>query len=292
MLKLRAKHPALASAPFIANLELDVNAQAGYYGVKFDNSVTPTRSAKEAYTNNLRTMLYNPVAYVSAPLEQKFLGPDGKYSPEIQSQVNAIKRLGRDLVMHTFITNGFRQSADSYSDLVPAEFFTTPMEVEGSDKKVTISEFMYNEREKLADGNYFDAKDLVRYMTMFGKMRAAGQGMLSTVPSDELKPDMATVITSKEIHKPFVIVRNQDAKTSAVYQRVPNDSREVSMYTALAGSFAARGATKLYGTGISYVLKNDVPTNLVTYLTSGRSAVWEAGVNNIGNEDGTMSCYI
>ncbi len=292
MLKLRAKHPALASAPFIANLELDVNAQAGYYGLKFDNSVTPTRSSKEAYTNNIRTMLYNPIAYVSAPLEQKFLGPDGKYSPEIQSQVNQIKRLGRDLVMHTFITNGFRQSADSYSDLVPAEFFTTPMEVEGSDKKVTISEFMYNEREKLADGNYFNAEDLVKYMTMFGKMRAAGQGMLSTINSEELKPDMATVITSNDTHKPFVIVRNQDAKTSAVYQRIPNDSREVSMYTALAGSFAARGATKLYGTGISYVLKNDVPTNLVSYLTSGRSAVWEDGVNNIGNEDGTMSCFI
>lgn len=292
MIKLRAKHPALASAPFIANLELDVNAPAGYYGVKFDNSVTPTRSSKEAYTNNLRTMLYNPIAYVSAPVEQKLVGPDGKYSPEIQAQVNNIKRLGRDLVMHTFLTNGFRQSSDSYSDIVPAEFFTTPMKVEGSDKTITISEFMYNEREKLDSGNYFDAEDLVKYMTMFGKMRAAGQGMLTTIPSEELKPDMAVVITDPEVNKPFVLVRNNDAKTSAVYQRVPSGTAGVYTYVALAGSFTARGATKLYGAGISSVLLNDVPTNLVTYLTSGRSPVWDPGVNNIGNEDGTMSCYI
>ena len=292
LLALRAEHPALASAPFIANLELDVNAAAGYYGVRFDNSVTPTRSAKEAYTNNLRTMLYNPIAYVSAPLEKKFVGPDGKYSPEIQSKVNAIKKLGRDLVMHTFVTNGFRQSSDSYSDLIPSEFFSTPMIVKGSAKAVTISEFLYNEREKLADGNYFTAEDMVKYMTMFGKMRAGGQGMLSTIPSDKLRPDMAEIITDEDTHKPFVVVRNNDAKTSAVYQRVPSGTSEVSMYTALAGSFAAKGATKLYGTGISYVLNNEIPTNLVSYLTSGRNAVWETGVNNIGNEDGTMSCFI
>jgi hypothetical protein len=194
--------------------------------------------------------------------------------------------------MHTFLTNGFRQSSDSYSDIVPAEFFTTPMKVEGSDKTITISEFMYNEREKLDSGNYFDAEDLVKYMTMFGKMRAAGQGMLTTIPSEELKPDMAVVITDPEVNKPFVLVRNNDAKTSAVYQRVPSGTAGVYTYVALAGSFTARGATKLYGAGISSVLLNDVPTNLVTYLTSGRSPVWDPGVNNIGNEDGTMSCYI
>ena len=288
---LKAKHPALASSPFIANLELDTNAEAGYYGVKFDNSVTPTRSAKEAYTNTLRTMLYNPVAFLSIPVEQKMVDENGNYSPEVQNQANAIKRLGRDLVMHTFLTNGFRQSSDSYSDIIPVEFFTTPMQVPGSDKKITISEYLYNEREKLDNGDYFEAEDMINYMTMFGKMRAGGDGMLTSIPFEELKPDMGAILTSKVIHKPFVIARNQDAKTSAIYIRTSYVDG-VSMYEGLKGSFTAKGATKLYGAGITTILSRNAPSGYASYLTSGKAPIWEEGVGNVGTEDGTMSCFI
>ena len=291
LLKLKKDFPALASAPFIANLELDTNAEANYYGVKFDNSVASTRSMKEAYTSNLRTMIYNPIAYVPGTIEQKTLGPDGKYSPEIQKQVNRIKRLGKDLIMHTFVTNGFRQSSDSYSDLIPVEFFNTPIKIDGVEKPISISEFMYNEREKLDDGNYFDAEDLVKYMTMFGKMRAGGSGLLTSVDSADLKPDMKSVYTSSNVHKPFIILRNKDAKTSAVFQKTSYEEG-VSMYEGLAGSFNARGAARLYGGAISRILTEKIPAKFTTYLTTGKAAIWETGVNNIGNEDGTMSCYI
>jgi hypothetical protein len=58
---LKEQNKALASNPFIAKLELESNLESGYFGVKYDASSTPTRADKEALTNGLRAMLFNPI---------------------------------------------------------------------------------------------------------------------------------------------------------------------------------------------------------------------------------------
>ena len=305
---LKTAHRALASNPFIANIESDVLSEVNYYGVKFDASGSATRNGKEAMTNGLRAMLYNPISFVSASKEDKIPLPNGTYKPEVQEEINKIKRLGRDLVMHTFMTNGFRQSSSSYADLVPVEFFTTPMKVKGLEEKISIAEYFEQEKKELNDPNYFDAQDLLKYLTMFGKMRAGNSGLLESISGQlglnaqkeivtkgqvEVKLGNKTVklavVESAETHRNFVIVKDKSTKASAIFQRLDYISGK-SIYVALKGSYSEKGGTKIYGSGIAAVLSKDFDPGLAdTYISRG---IWEVGQAPKIKEAGNVSCAI
>ncbi len=286
---LRKKHKALGGAKFLSGFELDYVQQIGYYGVTLDTGVAQTRHEKEQFINGLRAMMFNPIVFISAPAEDKVPGPDGKYKPEIQQEVDEIKKMGRNLVMHTFLTNGFRQSSSSYADMIPEEFFTMPMNVDG--KKISISEFFYQERNKLEDANYFTDEDISSYLTMFGKMRAGGGGLLTTATHASLTaPDKfgnLPEIAFGDHHEPYIVIKNPNTKSTAVYKKVRYEDGK-SVYSGLKGSFAVKGSNKLYGSGIKYILENgpklsnDLPIETVYDRSKG---------NNL-DETGTLSCSI
>lgn len=125
--KLKERFPALNTNPFIANLEPDTVTEASYYGIKFDNTFKVSAAEKQSYTDGLYNLLYNPQFYINT---DKTVDANGEYvNPETKAAYNEIKRMGINLAMHSFFVNGFRQGASSYADIVPIEFFTTPMRV-------------------------------------------------------------------------------------------------------------------------------------------------------------------
>jgi hypothetical protein len=285
--QLKLDNKALASNPFISKLELDSNLEAKYYGVKFDASTTPTRADKESMTNGLRAMLFNPIAYVSASAEDKQM-VNGKYKPEIEKEVKAIRKLGRDLVMHTFITNGFRQSSNSYSDIIPVEFFTTPMKVKGRKDLVSIADFFEEEKKNLNDANYFQPEDMLKYITMFGKMRAGSSGLFETVSPKGFTGDMK-VWSSAETHKKFLIIRSKTNGSSAIFQRRGFENGQ-SIYVQLNGSYSLKGASKLYGSGISAMLRKEYDIKNAKYYVSNK--MWEVGHARPRKESGNVACAI
>ena len=286
LVELKKKYLGLGAAKFLSGFESDFLPESNYYGLKLDTSTAGERSEKEQFINGLRAMLFNPIVFISAPNSEKVVGPDGKYSPEMEGKIKEIKKLGRDLLMHTFLTNGFRQSSDSYSDMLPEDFFTTPMDVDG--KKISIADFFYAEREKLNDATYFSGADLVNYMTMFGKMRAGGSGLLNSASSSSLNQNLPPLAFSDH-HEKYIVVKNKATKATAVYQKTVF-SEGKSHYVGLKGSYAAKGAHKLYGSGIAWVLKNPNNVNIET------SAIYtpdmdKSRASNL-DETGTVSCSL
>ena len=287
---LKTKHKALGGAKFLSGFELDYVQEIGYYGITLDTGVAQTRHEKEQFINGLRAMLFNPIVFISASPEQKKVGPDGKYSPEIQQEVDEIKKMGRNLIMHTFLTNGFRQSSSSYADMLPEEFFTIPMDVDG--KKISISDFFYQERNKLEDASYFTDEDIASYLTMFGKMRAGGGGLLNTANHASLQaPDKENnnlpELAFGDHHEPYIVVKHPSTKSTAVYKKVRYEDGK-SVYSGLKGSFSVKGANKLYGSGIKYILENGpkLSDNLPIEPVYDRTRA-----NDLG-ETGTLSCSI
>lgn len=124
---LKERFPALNTNPFVANLEPDTVTEASYYGIKFDNTFKVSAAEKQAYTDGLYNLLYNPQFYINT---DKTVDANGEYvNTETKDAYNEIKTMGENLAMHSFFVNGFRQGASSYADIVPIEFFTTPMRV-------------------------------------------------------------------------------------------------------------------------------------------------------------------
>jgi hypothetical protein len=245
---LKTEFPGLNENKFVANIEKDYIVQPNkkgktsdkfgknYYGIKFDNTFSYSVPEKEGFTQGLYDMLFNP----------EFFVPDGN-----QKDANRIKAFAIKLAMHSFFANGFRQGASSYADIVPIEFFT----IKHKNGK-SIVDFFREEAKKAVTGDYFDHRDLLQYMALFGRMRAGGSNLLTRAKSPNLDSRFASTdpkapknITFSSESAPFIVVRNQKNGLSAVFMRLNRSENNGYVYTIMEGTLATKGMTKLAGAG-------------------------------------------
>jgi hypothetical protein len=194
---MKKQFPKLAATKFISNFTSDIDLANNYYGVQFDGSFKFTRSEKQDFTNTLKAMMFSPQLFLNATSDSIKIVNNVIENPELRMQAAEIKKLGIILSMHTFLTNAFRQGANSYSDIIPSEFFTIKQKV--GDKSVSILEHINNQKVFLQDANYFTTPDLVTYLQLFGPMKAEGQPIISRRKSSNLQKNTKTLTnTSKE----------------------------------------------------------------------------------------------
>lgn len=295
---LKRRYPGLNMNPFVANLEQDTDTEAGYYGIKFDNTFKASGSEKQSYTDGLFNMLFNPQVYVAG---DKTIDEGGKYlSKDTAIAVNEIKRMGVNLAMNTFFVNGFRQGASSYSDIVPIEFFTSPMKltlgkpqpgVAVSDK-MSVLDFFRQEANKVKDPSYFNNEDLVKYMALFGKMRAGGSNLLNretveTFIKPEKESDAVKVLIPSQ-NSAFIVVKNKAGSTGVFMKTadlIDSEGSSNSEYTMLNGTFSTKKSTKIYGFGkltntdplANINLADSVPAGITTYKIDRRKLPIDTG---------------
>lgn len=245
---LKKEFPALNENKFVANIEKDYVTQPvkkgkttdkfgkNYYGIKFDNTFSYSVPEKEAFTQGLYDMLFNP----------EFFVPDAN-----EAGANKIKAFGIKLAMHSFFANGFRQGASSYADIVPIEFFTIKHKSGKS-----IVDFFREEANKAIQGDYFNHEDILQYMALFGRMRAGGSNLLTRVKNNNLDGRFASTdpkaprnITFTNESAPFIVVRNSKNGLSGVFMRTVKNDNGGYVYTILEGTLATKGMTKLAGAG-------------------------------------------
>jgi len=295
---LKTKYPALNTNPFIANLEPDTDTEAKYYGIKFDNTFKTSAGEKQSYTDGLYNLLYNPQFYVPG---DKTMDSEGNYTdPKVNEGIKEVKDFAEKLAMHSFFVNGFRQSASSYADIVPLEFFTTPVKVEQGpsepgievQNRISILDFFRQESFKARQSQYFDSQDMVNYMAAFGKMRAGGSNLVRRVNSDILKSTTETVLDSGTEN--FIIVRNQKVGTSAVFGKIgpvtAGDGSIMTQYGMLTGTFTTKGSTKLYGLNYMRIANEEVIPQIKNNIERNSTYLLDRGKLPI--ESGNMSCSI
>jgi len=281
-------HPSLMHNPFIANLQKDITGDSKemFYGVKFDNSFSMTRAQQEQLTNGLKNLMYNPLMYVKTdgPVE---LDKEGiPTDPQIKSAYLSIKSLGIDLVMNNFIVNAFRQTAQSYHDIIPIEFLTQVQNVEGFEP-TSIVKFFEQEKMKLEDPNYFSSTDLHVYMQSFGKMVSGGKPLLKRVKKkidfESLDRNGVTEI-SVDAYQPYIVVRDQNGLS-----RLFKKSKD-KMYSQVKELFARK---KVYGIEVNEGTER-YNVELNALLAADENLLnFEKTTNNAGESTGGfLSCKI
>lgn len=297
--KLKERFPALNTNTFVANLEPDTVTEASYYGIKFDNTFKVSAAEKQSYTDGLYNLLYNPQFYINT---DKTVDANGEYTnPETKAAYNEIKRMGVNLAMHSFFVNGFRQSASSYADIVPIEFFTTPMKVTSPQAekpgieiadRISLLDFFRQESSKAQQADYFTAADMVHYLGSFGKMRAGGSNLLDRVSVKKLSSKTETILNGS--NKTFIVAKDNDFGQSAVFAKIGiyrnPDGSTTNQFGVIKNTFSSKGTTKLYGFNYMRVLQGEVPQSLQASVEDASTYLLDRG--KLANESGNMACSI
>ena len=116
--EMKAKYPALIGNKFISNLARDEKndePEARFFTIKFDNSYGFSRTEKDMFTAELRKLLYSPEKYASDPANPQ--------------EIKEIKEFAEDVTAHAIVSRGFDIGANSFADVVPVEFWTSPRTV-------------------------------------------------------------------------------------------------------------------------------------------------------------------
>jgi len=295
---LKTKYHALNTNPFIANLEPDTDTEARYYGIKFDNTFKATATEKQSYTDGLYNLLYNPQFYVPG---DKTMDSEGNYTdPSVAAGIREVKLFAIKLAMHSFFVNGFRQGASSYADIVPLEFFTTPMKVEQGPSepgvevqdRISILDFFRQEAFKARQSQYFDSQDIINYMAAFGKMRAGGSNLVKRVSNDTLSSGTETILDKSTDN--FIVVRNRKTGTSAVFAKLDQvksgDGSIMTQYGRLEGTYTTKGSVKLYGLNYMKIQNKEVLPQIKNNIARSTTYLLDRGKLPI--EAGNMSCSI
>jgi hypothetical protein len=296
---LKERFPALNTNPFVANLEPDTVTEASYYGIKFDNTFKVSAAEKQAYTDGLYNLLYNPQFYINT---DKTVDANGEYvNPETKDAYNEIKTMGENLAMHSFFVNGFRQGASSYADIVPIEFFTTPMKAPSTQPakpgievvdRISLLDFFRQEANKAKQADYFNGIDMKNYLGAFGKMRAGGSNLLDRVSVKGLSKTTQTIV--KNNNKNFIVARNSMFGQTAVFAKIGSvknaDGSVSNQFSMLSNTFSTKGTTKLYGFNYMRVLQGKTPIGVVESIENSSTYLLDQG--KLPNESGNMACSI
>jgi hypothetical protein len=213
MQDLKKEFPSLETNAFLANIEKDFDPENKYYGIKFDSSFSFNKEEKQRFTNALKAMLFTPQIYLNGYTSDMKFENGNIADPELRAAANRIKKLGINLVMNTFLVNGFRQGSSSYADLIPIEYLSVKQNVNGELK--SIADFLEDETLKMNDTNYFKPNDVINYMQLFGGMKADSIPLLDRVKNKGLT-DASIILTSKNPNR-FVFMYNPKTKKSGVF---------------------------------------------------------------------------
>jgi hypothetical protein len=172
---LKAKVPSLEANEFLSKIEEDPEIKErgikNFVSPRFDNSQAYTINEKQRIRRDLANLIYKPEAYL-AKAKKNATPEEKKKRTEL---INEIKQLGFDFIMHNFIVNGFKPSSTNYMELIPTEFFTSPLErISQELPPISVAEYMHEQAAKIQNKGYFTNKDLLQFFRIFGEIRPGG----------------------------------------------------------------------------------------------------------------------
>ena len=206
--QMKSKYPALLSNSLISNLgKDDGNDDEGaiVYLIKFDNSFNFTRGEKDIFTGDFRKLLYSPAEYAN--------------NPENADQVQEIKNFAEDLAANAIRTRGFDLGSNSYTDIIPIEFWTNTRVVRyGKDRgKVTAKspvEFFLSKTRELNDASSLN-DELLDFVRANGFMRHGGKTLLNRKKVKTLE-DKIHIAGKKDT---FLLIYSTEERNSGIYMR-------------------------------------------------------------------------
>jgi hypothetical protein len=175
------------------------------YLVKFDNSFNFTRGEKDIFTGDFRKLLYSPAEYAN--------------NPEDADQVQEIKNFAEDLAANAIRTRGFDLGSNSYTDIIPIEFWTNTRVVRyGKDRgKVTAKspvEFFLSKTRELNDASSLN-DELLDFVRANGFMRHGGKTLLNRKKVKTLE-DKIHIAGKKDT---FLLIYSTEERNSGIYMR-------------------------------------------------------------------------
>ena len=219
--EMKNKYPALLGNAFISNLgKDDANDDEGaiVYLVRFDNSFNFTRGEKDIFTGDFRKLLYSPADYAN--------------NPSNIDEVEEIKQFAEDLAANSIRTRGFDLGSNSYTDIIPLEFWTNPRVVRyGKDAgRVTTKspvEFFTTKTRELASPSAL-TDELFDFVRANGFMRHGGKTLLNRKKLKTLS-DVVHIAGKKDTFLLLYGIENRDA---GIYMR-SSGSATGSNYVAI-----------------------------------------------------------
>jgi hypothetical protein len=206
--EMKTKYPALLGNSLISNLgKDDANDDEGaiVYLIRFDNSFNFTRGEKDIFTGDFRKLLYSPAEYAN--------------NPSNINEVEEIKQFAEDLAANSIRTRGFDLGSNSYTDIVPLEFWTNPrVNRYGSNAgKVTakspVEFFMSKLRELNSPSSLTD--ELFDFVRANGFMRHGGKTLLNRKKLKTLSE--AVHIAGKK--DTFLLLYGIESRDAGIYMR-------------------------------------------------------------------------
>ena len=211
MNKILKKHPKLAGNEFFTKIVEDPENKntKNFKSIQFDAQQQYSVTERDRIINDLTDLLYRPEKFVTrlpkdATNEQK---------ETRKKSVQEIKDLGLKLAMHTFIANGFRQSAFNFADLLPPRFLKQPLDRSLEElEPISIADYLNEQSMKMANERYFEAEDMFRFLRIFGEIRPGGSNLVERENFDntgKLKPEIVVDLEKYAIIPSVIVGRSQ-----------------------------------------------------------------------------------
>lgn len=274
--RFKKQFPKLAANKFIANFETDNDTVKGYYGVKFDGSFAFSRAEREQFTAGLRAMIVTPQVFLNRNLEDVVIKDGVIQDEQLRKEAEAIRQFGEQLAMHSFLSNGFRQGASSYHDIVPIEFWSKKQ------GEKSILDFLHEEGNKLANPNYFSTADLMTYMQLFGPIKAEGFPLLERVNNKGLNPK--TTALSSEKNRQFLVFTNRKTNEIGTFVNAGKDRGKGYRYVRLDSAFAGKAIYSLPDVNIDEKIAK--AEAIMGYI----EAFNDVRIPDANNEDNVVGC--
>jgi len=219
--EMKAKYPSLTGNKFVSNFARDEkndSMEAKFFTVKFDNSYGFSRTEKDMFTAELRKLLYSPEKYVTDPGNTE--------------QIKEIKELAEDLAAHSIVSRGFDIGANSFTDIIPVEFWTSPrINRYGKDAgKVTAKspvEFFMTKVKDVQSNDYLN-DELFNFIRANAFMRHGKKTLLRKKNISKLADQLAVsgisnnfvLLVDKKNKDVGLFVKSSTTETGGVYTRV------------------------------------------------------------------------
>jgi hypothetical protein len=192
---LKAKNPLLLNNRIITAFETELDPELGITFLKFEGAFGLEPNLKNKFEKDFANLIYNPQQYATTP-----------------EDVAAIKEFGEDLIANNFIRYGFGSKYGSYFDIIPLQYFRTPIKME--DKTQSISEYLHDQKIAMMVPSYFNSEDMLDFMQMFGGLVIKGSPLLNPINTNDETLGNEVVIYKTST---FAKVRNSEETETGLY---------------------------------------------------------------------------
>jgi hypothetical protein len=219
--EMKAKYPSLTGNKFISNFTRDEKndaLDAKFFTIKFDNSYGFSRTEKDMFTAELRKVLYSPEKYVSDPTDAQ--------------QIKEVKEFAEDLAAHSIVSRGFDIGANSFTDIIPIEFWANPrINRYGRDAgKVTAKspvEFFMTKVNDVQNNNYLN-DEIFNFIRSNAFMRHGKKTLLRKKNVSKLADQLAVsgisnnfvLLIDKKSKDVGLFAKSAATETGGVYTRI------------------------------------------------------------------------